>query len=293
MRALSCLLMLAAADALRLPAASRSHVRMCTGEESTYAATSSPTKRLVAGLTGVVNSAFALLGGDAEEAVRPPRSGEVTPPELLEGVRADYEERMYLWTGDIDENLYDEDCTFTDPTLSFEGLATFQRNLAALQPILTTVVKSPLVELYGCELDESCNEVRASWRMKGDLALPWQPTIDLKGSTKFVYDPISAGGRITQYIESWDIEAGAALMQILTPAAWSSSGSDGEPAEAPWFLRAVPLPPADEAETKAQALRRILASSFGAQVGALTLIFVGFLAWSSTALDDEFWMTPF
>ena len=50
--------------------------------------------------------------------------GVVTPEELLDGVRADYEERMYLWTGDIDPNLYDEDCTFTDPTLSFKGLAT-------------------------------------------------------------------------------------------------------------------------------------------------------------------------
>ena len=194
---------------------------MSADEESTYQATSDNTKGLVSGLTGLVNSAFAAFGGNAEEAVRPPKEGIVTSAELLDGVRADYEERMYLWTGDIDPNLYSEDCTFTDPTLSFQGLATFQKNLAALQPILSALVKRPLVELYSCELDEAATQVRATWRMKGDLALPWRPQIDLRGSTRFTYDPERQGGRITQYVESWELEAGAALQQIVTPWRWS------------------------------------------------------------------------
>ena len=120
--------------------------------------------------------------------------------------------------GDIDPNLYDEQCTFTDPTLSFTGLATFQRNLAALQPILGTLVKSPTVELYTCELDEPAKQLRATWRMRADLALPWKPAIDLRGSTRFGYAAEEAGGRITEYVESWEISAGDALMQILRPA---------------------------------------------------------------------------
>ena len=42
----------------------------------------------------------------------------------------------------------------------------------------------------------------------------------------------------------------------------------------------------------AEALRRIFVSDFGAQVGALTLALVALLAWSSAALNDEFWMAP-
>ena len=224
------------AVATQLPHALPSHASrpllvrmMSTGgdDESTYQETSSSTKGLVSGLTGVVNSVFAAFGGNADEAVRPPKEGVVTPAELLEGVRADYEERMYLWTGDIDPNLYDEDCTFTDPTLSFEGLATFQKNLAALQPVLSTLVKRPLVELYSCEMDQAGCEVKAAWRMKGDLALPWRPQIDLRGSTRFTYDPAKAGGRITRYTESWELEAGAALMQIIRPWQWSEDENQG------------------------------------------------------------------
>ena len=72
--------------------------RMTAEDESTYAATSSPTKRLVSALTAVVNGVFAAFGGDANEAVRPPKPGVVTPSELAEGIRADYEERCYLWS---------------------------------------------------------------------------------------------------------------------------------------------------------------------------------------------------
>lgn len=53
---------------------------------------------------------------------------------VLAGLRADFEEHEYLWSGRITAELYDEDCVFTDPTLSFGGLSTFERNLANLDP---------------------------------------------------------------------------------------------------------------------------------------------------------------
>ena len=195
---------------------------------SSYGGTSAPTKGLVAGLTGVVNGVFALLGGDADAAVEAaPKRGVIEPSALLDGVRADYEERMYLWTGEIDPNLYDDECTFTDPTLSFTGLATFQRNLAALQPVLRFLVRSPLVELYSIEMSKATSTINATWRMYAELRLPWRPAIDLRGSTRFTYDAERAGGRITEYVESWELEAGTALMQILTPAARRKEGSSG------------------------------------------------------------------
>ena len=81
----------------------------------------------------------------------------------------------------------------------------------------------------------------------------------------------------------------AAAPEAAAPEAEAAAAPVGEE-EAPWWRRPVALPTAKE--SKAEALRRIFASEFGAQVGALTLALVAFLAWSSTALNDEFWMSP-
>lgn len=167
------------------PTSLRSTVVRCQDDgSSSYDRTSSPVRALVAGLT-------RLVGGDvsADAVLAPPRPGTVTPQELLDGVRADYVDRLYLWTGDIDPEMYDDDCIFTDPTLSFRGLATFQKNLEALQPFLKALVREPAIDLYSCKLDEDACRVQAVWRMRGDLALPWRPAINLKGRTVRRQDP--------------------------------------------------------------------------------------------------------
>ena len=90
--------------------------------------------------------------------------------------------------------------------------------LIYLQPFLQALVKDPIVELYTIALDEDAKQVRATWRMVGDLALPWGPTIDLKGRTTFTYDESEAvGGRVVDYEEAWELSAGEALMQLLRP----------------------------------------------------------------------------
>ena len=65
----------------------------------------------------------------------------------------------------------------------------------------------------------------ASWRMVGDLALPWNPQIDLKGRTRFTIDP-AREGRIVSYDEKWAIDAGTALRQIVTPR-WGGGDAAG------------------------------------------------------------------
>lgn len=59
--------------------------------------------------------------------------------------------------------------------------------------------------------------VVAEWRMVGDLALPWRPTLDLFGTTAFSYDPNEAAGRVVRYDESWAGGPLAALAQLLAP----------------------------------------------------------------------------
>jgi hypothetical protein len=200
------------------PAASSNRPDDLAGDDG-FHATSLVTKSLISGLTSIVNA----FGGvpAATPRTRPPDLAAVAPGTLLDGLRADYVERNYLWTGDIDPNLYDEECVFTDPTLSFRGLATFQRNIENLQPILSRLVQRPKVDLYSCELDEQAQQVRATWRMRGDIALPWRPGIDLRGRTTFTFDPEGeARGRVVDYEEVWELKAGEALMQLLRPAPW-------------------------------------------------------------------------
>jgi hypothetical protein len=135
---------------------------------------------------------------------------------LLAGVRADFTENCYLWTGDITTNIYAEDCTFTDPTLSFKGLATYQRNLASLRPLVDRFVNQAHVDLLSCMLllDKKC--VVAEWRMTGSFSFPWKPCLDIQGCTKFTFD-LTAGNRIVQYDEMWSMPAFTALMQLLRP----------------------------------------------------------------------------
>ena len=94
--------------------------------------TSGFTRGLVSSLTSIVNA----LGGNTEDEA-PPRTrafDTLTSAMVLDGLRRDFVENEYLWSGRITPELYDEDCVFTDPTLSFTGLATFERNLANLDP---------------------------------------------------------------------------------------------------------------------------------------------------------------
>ena len=47
-----------------------------------------------------------------------------------------------------------EDCSFTDPTLSFSGLSTYKRNVGSLQGVLDKLVRNSSSELYSCSLQQ-------------------------------------------------------------------------------------------------------------------------------------------
>ena len=64
----------------------------------------------------------------------------ISPEQLLEGIRADFEERQYLWSGNIDTELYSEACRFTDPTISFQGLSKFESNMRNLKPVVDALI---------------------------------------------------------------------------------------------------------------------------------------------------------
>lgn len=189
---------------------------------STFAGTSTVVKAVVGSLTAIVNVIFPPRSLTPEEqvALAARQAARQSAPQLelqtlMDGLREDFR-RQYLFTGQIDPNLYDDDCVFTDPTLSFTGLATFERNLASLRPVLDAVLGETRVELYSLEASETC--VTASWRMSGGIRLPWRPRIELRGRTRYTFDT-SRKGRIVRYDEFWESSAAEQLLALFKPGA--------------------------------------------------------------------------
>ena len=184
--------------------------------------TSALTKGLVSSLTTAVN---ALGGKSAQEPTARVRDFEsLTGDAILDGLRRDFVEKEYLWSGQITAELYDEACVFTDPTLSFKGLSTFEANLENLDPWINRFVPAAnrRVELYSLRLTDDGEAIEASWRMLGDLALPWKPRLDLKGRTRYTLG--GQGGRIRAYDEAWAITPSEALLQLVKPYRGEDAG---------------------------------------------------------------------
>jgi hypothetical protein len=200
--------------------------RRASVESSNYADTGNGVKWIIQGLTSFSN--LFLPKVDVPERVY--QKTELNPSDVLSGVIGDFE-NGYLFSGQIDSEIYDEDCVFTDPTLSFRGLSTFERNIKAIKPALDVFVGDSLVVLYDCNVDTEAKEVKAVWRMSGAIKLPWKPRIELTGNTVLSYDT-DRGGRIVDYYERWDLPAAKALSQLLQPSKVSISalkleGSNG------------------------------------------------------------------
>jgi len=106
---------------------------------------------------------------------------------------------------------------FTDPTLSFTGLSTFESNLENLDPWINRFCppSNRKCVLRTIELVDEGKAVEATWRMVGDLKLPWNPRLDLNGRTRYTLG--GAGGRIVSYDESWALKPYEALLQLVRP----------------------------------------------------------------------------
>jgi hypothetical protein len=77
--------------------------------------------------------------GDAIALDRPPQSVQ----ETLRRIRDDFG-RSYFLSGDVDALIYDEQCVFSDPFVSFEGRDRFITNLANLGSFVTKFSVRPI-----------------------------------------------------------------------------------------------------------------------------------------------------
>lgn len=196
-----------------------------------YETSSASSRGFVSSLTGIVNFFMRNNNSDVKNYEYPP--APQSPQELLKIIEQDYTVNNYLWTGNIYINAFVPDCKFTDPTITFKGRQQYVSNVKNLVPIVDFLTNKkvynndntvgPSSNLLGILLNDDEGYVETRWNMLGELdALPWKPVIDVVGRTKFWYNQTEEGYQVYFYDEKWEIEAGAALMQIITPGSMKS-----------------------------------------------------------------------
>jgi len=107
-------------------------------------------------------------------------------------------DRCYFLSGQVDAMIYDPNCLFSDPFVSFYGRERFINNLKNLGTFITRFD----AKLLSCQYLE--NKVETKILVKLELNLPWKPILAWPWGVSYEVDPSS--NLIVSHRESWDIE---------------------------------------------------------------------------------------
>lgn len=143
--------------------------------------------------------------------------------ESIARLQADYEgttedPRPYFLSGRMDESLYDENCEFADPFVSFKGRQRFKDNLENLAGGFIIDSSTRTLETV-IERGDMASGAPPSYTtklmVKLQLGLPWKPVLAWPWGVKHEFD--ASSGLIVRHIESWDVSAGEGVRQLLKP----------------------------------------------------------------------------
>jgi hypothetical protein len=158
---------------------------------------------------GKVVAAFRPRSDDAEdEEGEVAFVGPVSRNEVVELIRKDYE-RSYFVTGNMNMGIYEADCEFADPFVSFKGLKRFKQNVSNLGSFMEES------SLKITDWQEYEDRIYAKWRFNCVLGLPWRPILAATGSTEYFFDENS--GKICKHVENWDISPADGVRQLFKP----------------------------------------------------------------------------
>jgi hypothetical protein len=143
--------------------------------------------------------------------------------ETLQRIRLD-NDRSYFLSGKVDTYIYDKDCVFADPFVSFRGRDRFVDNLQNLGSFITNYTAKIIqynVEVGDSSFTSSNNKnsnqvtiVKTKVMVKLELNLPWKPVLAWPWGVTYQVDP----DLITKHEESWDIEPWEGIKQIFRRA---------------------------------------------------------------------------
>ena len=119
----------------------------------------------------------------------------------------------YFISGDLDESIFRDDCSFIDPTNRVNSLSQYRNALR----ILFDPNQSHVQLVRPIVIDEQERTLTATIRSWGVLQLPWRPYITAYEST-IVYRVDDSNGLIAEQSQTWSKSAGQALQESFTPS---------------------------------------------------------------------------
>ena len=133
--------------------------------------------------------------------------------ETLQRINED-NDRYYFLSGEIDSLIYDEDCVFADPFVSFAGRDRFVQNLENLGSFITKY-DAKVIDYSSMTYEESIPIIQTKIMVKLELNLPWKPVLAWPWGVKYEIDPETY--LIKKHEESWNIEPLEGVKQIFRP----------------------------------------------------------------------------
>ncbi|KAL3802948.1 hypothetical protein HJC23_011571 [Cyclotella cryptica] len=118
-------------------------------------------------------------------------------------------DRYYFLSGEVDRLIYDENCVFSDPFVSFKGRDRFIDNLSNLGSFITNY-DAKMIE-YNVKNDATV--INTKVMVKLELNLPWKPVLAWPWGVKYSVDPETC--LVTTHEESWDIAPWEGVKQIF------------------------------------------------------------------------------
>ena len=134
---------------------------------------------------------------DSVDYDQPPMSVE----ETMRRIRVD-NEREYFLSGNVDALIYDANCVFADPFVSFSGRDRFIENLQNLGSFITKYSAKPLD--YKTTEEGGKTVVETRFMVKLELNLPWKPVLAWPWGVRCEIDPETA--LVVLHQEKWDVE---------------------------------------------------------------------------------------
>lgn len=134
--------------------------------------------------------------------------------ETLQRINDD-NDRYYFLSGEIDSLIYDEDCVFADPFVSFAGRDRFVQNLENLGSFITKY-DAKVLDYSSVTYEDTVPIIQTKIMVKLELNLPWKPVLAWPWGVKYEIDPETF--LITKHEESWNIEPLEGVKQIFRPA---------------------------------------------------------------------------
>ncbi|KAF6162746.1 hypothetical protein GIB67_029015 [Kingdonia uniflora] len=202
-----------------IPHFKRNHhhgVRCCTSSGDDKKETPQVLKIAVNGVTEILRL-FSYSGQQQQQRLETvsytqDKASVCSVDDVVAALESDYDNAYFL-TGNFTSEIYAQDCTFEDPTISFRGKDLYSHNLKLLVPFFDH--PSLILQQISKGVKYEINYVLATWKLRTYLKFPWRPLISIEGST--IYD-LDGDFRIVRHAESWNVSAFQALGQLFTPS---------------------------------------------------------------------------